>query len=212
MNIKQKQIPPSLKERRGERVLITIWFGMIPLFLGFYGIYRSITKPDVTKVYHNKIDIKHFNKCNDREIADNCLRLIDKKAEDTLYTGLTIEEENRYLALVDFSNNNLNRKLDSLPYKSESLVEFINRQERNGRLNQVENYINKVEIEYLEKDVISFIKINGTEIRKYQNPIYGIIIFLLIGILWIGIHLKFFLRDPYGVYENIKDPFSKYKK
>ena len=209
---KDKNIPKSLKERRGERALITVWFGIIPLFLGFYGVYRSITKPDVTKIYQNEIDIKHFYNCKQQEITDNCLRFVIKKTEDTLYTGLAFEEENRYLALVDFNNNDLNRKLDSLPYKSESLIELINRKERDKRLNLVEDYINKVEIEYLEKDVISLIKINNVEIRKYRNPIWGTITFLAIGILWIWLHVKFFLKDPYDVYKPIKDPFSKYKK
>ncbi|QCX40671.1 hypothetical protein FF125_20320 [Aureibaculum algae] len=93
---KAKQIPDLLKERRSRRVLITIWFGLIPLIMGCFGLYNYFTKKE--KIYNgSEFEIFYEENCGEEIKFTNCLSVIIPK--DSLKTNLNKKQLNSYIKI-----------------------------------------------------------------------------------------------------------------
>lgn len=167
------KIPDFLKERRSRRVLITIWFGLIPLIMGCVGLYNYFTKKEKTYKGTN-FKISYKIKCGNEIILNNCLFVII--GSDTLKTSLSAKE-------LDIYNESYSKRTDN------SIIEVV----------------------YLE-NIIQELKINDQLIIKYKSALWWGILFVAIGFFWIGIHIRFFIKDPFNKYSELKDPFNKFKR
>lgn len=206
-----KNIPNSLKERRGERALITVWFSLIPLILAVYGFYRYFTMPEETIVTNANVIISACESCFLKNSAS--LEIYNIETNDKVKIKLSEKELNKYLELAPYSDENLKKRIDSLPAKNESWISLIEMQERRKRFYSIDKEIKDVTLGFLEKNLITLLVINGVVIRDNNlNGFWWSCLFLIVGIGWLGLHVKFFIRDPYGVYKELKDPFGKYKK
>ena len=96
------QIPDFLKERRSRRVLITIWFGLIPLIMGCFGIYNYFTKKE-KKYDGSQFEIYYKESCGNEIKFNNCLFVIIDA--DTLKTNLNIKQLEVYHKLYSKEND-----------------------------------------------------------------------------------------------------------
>lgn len=181
-------VPESLRERRGERAIITIWFGLIPLFFGGFMWYRLIVMPP--KVHYKGDDVK--------------IEFVDKKAD-----------ENEHIRVITNTGDTLTTVLLSSKGKKK-FFEIVNKKnDKEQKEVETEGLKNTQEVEmwyFRETKVITRLKLNNETIQTgMRYPFVWAFLITGIGIAWIWIHIRFYIKDPYGVYKSLKDPFSKYK-
>lgn len=199
--INYDNIPESLRQRRGERAIITVWFAILPLLIGSLGIYNYYTKEE--QFFIGKPEIVFYKeKCGGDIIQNNCLFFVINK--DTIRALLSDSDTEKYLNLASFSNNNLKKELENIPKYDKSRIKYTKQRDKIKKLYKVQNHIYKVELEYVNQ-IVKSLRVNDVQIILYKSALLWGIIFVSIGFLWIAVHLHFFIKDPYNVYKNKKE-------
>ncbi|WGK66197.1 hypothetical protein [Croceiramulus getboli] len=172
-----QNIPEPLRKRRGVRALITLYFGLIPLGFGIFGMYSLLDQNVYT---YEGIDytMQYETECGKNIKSEHCLTVFLNTA--------------RLGALLS------NKELDRLLISANHLAS-----EKYGSVKQGVAALNSNQLPIsLEHNgqMIREMSINGEEIIK---PKYGFLwaaLFILIGLIWIGGHIWFIKTDPYEVY------------
>ena len=190
--------------------IITFFLCLAMMCFGLFGTYRLIVRPEpiFTSSVHPKITY-HKNWISTKNKKDHLEIVLDDTT--TFRTELTKDEEDNYLALVNFSDVELQRKIDSLPFKNSSLETKERKKERITRLKEVEKYIKNLQLKHFENGSVIYLKLNDKVVRKETEPFWIVVSALALGTLLTGLHLRFFIKDPNNIYKDIKDPFFKSK-
>ncbi len=198
MDKRYDSIPESLRKRRGERAVITVWFAILPLLIGGTGVYNYFTKEEQT--FTGKPEaIFYKEKCGNDIVQDDCLFFVINT--DTIRALLSDDETEKYLDLASFSDDILKKELESIPEYDKSRIKLVKQKDRQRKLLQVQGHITNVELKYVSQ-VVKSLRINDVQIVSYKSALFWGILSISIGILWIVVHLHFFIKDPYNVYKN----------
>jgi hypothetical protein len=204
------KLPRRSNEWAARGFIITFFLCLAMVCLGLFGAYRLIVKPKPIFLSFTKPKITyHKNWLSTKNKKDYLEIVLDNNT--AFRTELTKNEEDNYLKIGSFTDVELQRKIDSLPFKSSSLETKERKKERIRQLQKVEKHIENIQLKYFENGSIIYLKLNEVIIRKERNLLWVVIPILTIGTILTGLHLRFFIKDPYNAYQNMKDPFSKYK-
>ncbi len=195
---KYNKIPKSLRERRGQRAIITVWFGILPLFIGGIGIYNFFTKKE--QVFSGQPDTVFYKtECGDNIVHNDCLFFVING--DTIRALLSDSELERYFSLISFSDNILKKELKGIPDYDKSRIKLAKQKDKQRKLLEIQNHITLVKLKYVNH-VVKSLQINGKQIISYKSAFLWGSILIIIGVLWIVAHLYFFIKDPYDVYNK----------
>lgn len=191
-------IPESLRKRRGERAMITVWFAILPILIGGTGVYNYFTKEEQSFIGKPKA-VFYKEKCGENIIQNSCLFFVINK--DTIRALLSENETEKYLHLASFSDSTLQEVLKDIPEYDKSRIKLVKQRDRQRKLFEVQNYITDVKLDYINQ-VVKSLRINNVQIISYKSALLWGILFIGIGAVWIVIHLHFFIKDPYKVYKK----------
>ena len=193
-----KDIPESLRERRGERALITVWFGIIPLLFGSYGLYSYFSTTEQSFV--GKPDaIFYQEQCGDQIVQNHCLYLVVN--QDTLHTYLSEDQVEKSLKIIDDYELGLRQELKKVPEYDKSRRKLSTMKYQTNRMAELFSFVDSAELIFANS-VIKSLTLNNTKITSYQNGLFWGIVCIVIGIAWMAVHISFYIKDPYKVYSK----------
>lgn len=202
------KLPRRSNEWAARGFIITFFLCLTMSCFGLFGTYKLVTRPEPIMVTVAKPKVTYHKNWLETVKKKDYLEIVLNE-QTHFKTKLTNGEEDNYLELVSFSDNELRRRIDSLPLKNKSLIDREQKRERLQRLKAVENHVETMELKYLENGTIIALKLNDKIIRKEANSFWVIVPILIIGTILTAMHIRFFIKDPYRVYQNMKNPFAR---